>query len=490
MAKKVAKRTTGNRTYLTNAQFKEFQGMMTNTSQTLHRELLNRLLNSTQTNLDSACGYETTLTTSDYRTMYDRFGLAKRAVEIWPQECWQNEPAVYESEKAEETAFEGAYKTLNMEFYLPTYLYRVDVLSGIGSFGLILIGIDDGKSLTSPVEGTNEIMGTVESKKTERKILYLRVYDESVVSITKTQNNEKSKRFGYPLEYSIKYREGGVNGVFKSFNVHWSRVIHIADNRESSEVYGVSRLQALYNHLYDLKKVGGGSAEMFWKGGFPGYAFEISPEAAQLGAELDTDSIKEQMTLWASGLQRWLSVTGVTTKSLQPQVSDPTGHVELHLKLIALGLGVPYRVLLGSEEAKLASVQDKRTWNGRVMRRQNNYLSPLVVSPFVNRLIGMGCLPQPERYSIVWPDLNVSTEDDIAKVALNRTDAFSKYVAGGVDNLIPPRQYFTEIHKLPEAVADNILEEQGKYESELNPEPESEPEPIPRQTKPQQVQGA
>ena len=409
-------------------------------------------------------------------------------MEIWPQECWQNDPWVYETEKSDVTNFEKKFDEIKTSSSIFSYLHRADVLSGIGSFGLILIGIDDGKGLDQPIEGVDEMTGEVETNGKEHQILYIRVYDESVLSIPTVQNNERSRRFGLPLTYNVKYREGGVAGVFKSFKVHWSRVIHLADNRESSEVYGVSRLQSLYNHLYDLKKVGGGSAEMFWKGGFPGYAFELSPEAAQMGAELDTESIKEQMTLWATGLQRWLSVQGVTTKSLSPQVADPSGHVELHLKLIALGLGVPYRVLLGSEEAKLASVQDKRTWNGRVMKRQNSYLTPLVVRPFVDRLIGMGCLPKPVQYFVKWPDLNVSTEDDIAKVALNRTDAFSKYMAGNVDQLIPPRQYFTEIHKLSDESADNIIEAQKKYESEFDVKPE--PQPVPRTTKGQEAQGA
>jgi len=132
-------------------------------------------------------------------------------------------------------------------------------------------------------------------------------------------------------------------------------------------------------------------------------------------------------------------------------------------------LGVPYRVLLGSEEAKLASVQDKRTWNNRVARRQNSYLTSMLVRPFIDRLIATGCLPEPAQYKVVWPDLNAATEDDITKIAMNRTKAFQTYVSGGVDNLIPPRQYFTLIHKMKDEEADSIIAEQEKYESELNP---------------------
>jgi hypothetical protein len=137
---------------------------------------------------------------------------------------------------------------------------------------------------------------------------------------------------------------------------------------------------------------------------------------------------------------------------------------------VAVSQGVPYRVLLGSEEAKLASAQDKRTWNNRVARRQNNYVSPMILRPFIDRLIAVGCLPEPAQYMVVWPDLNAATDDDIAKIASNRTAAFAQYVQAGVDALVPPLQYFTKIHKMSDEEALAIISEMEKYESQLNPE--------------------
>jgi hypothetical protein len=450
---------------MTKEQFVTMQAMIHNDTMTLSREMLNRLL-TPQSEIDTACGYTQTLTITEYRTMYNRMGLAKRAVGIWPEECWQAFPEIYESESKDETEFEKQWKDLQVRLSLFSYLFRVDVLSGIGSYGILLLGLDDGKNLMQPVDGINEITGEPEP----RKLLYLRAFDESVLTVDAVEKNITSPRYGMPTIYSVKYQEEGQSGINYDFKVHWSRVIHIADNREMSETRGVSRLQGIYNNLYDIKKVSGGSGEMFWKGGFPGYAFEITPEAAAMGAEIDAESVKEQMVSWATGLQRWLAITGVTTKSLTPQVADPTGHVEVHLKLIAVSLGVPYRVLLGSEEAKLASVQDKRTWNGRVASRQNSYLTPLVIRPFIDRLIALGCLAKPAEYFVDWPDLNAATDDDVAKVALARTEAFAKYVAGGVNQIIPPRPYLTQIHKMTEAEVNAIEKEVGDFEDIMSPE--------------------
>jgi len=451
---------------MTNQQFKSMSNMVTNEVMTLHRELLNRMLNS-QTELDDACGYPTDVGIADFRAFYNRMGLARRAVQIWPDECWQSFPSILEQEEPAKTPFEEKWNEMETKLSLFHYLHKVDILSGIGQFGVLLLGLDDGGRLDTPVSGINLTTGEMaDDKPKERKLLYLRAYDQSVLTISQTEGKVTSPRYGMPIMYTINYQDGL---KATSIAVHWTRVLHVADNRESSEVLGVSRLQAIYNNLYNIKKVAGGSGEMFWKGGFPGYAFELTPEAIAMGGVIDTESVKEQMTLWSTGLQRWLSLSGVTTKSLTPQVSDPTGHVDVHLKLVAVSLGVPYRVLLGSEEAKLASVQDKRTWNNRVGRRQHSYLTPMVVRVFIDRLIAIGCLPAPSQYRVIWPDLNAATEDDITKIALNRTKAFADYVNGGVDNLIPPRQYFTQIHKMTDEQADIILKEQDKYESELNP---------------------
>jgi len=425
--------------------------------------------------LDNACGYLPTLTIKEYRAYYDRMGLAKRAVQIWPDECWQSFPEIFESEAPEDTEFEKEWKLLQTQLNLYSYLHRIDILSGIGAYGILLLGLDDGKRLSDPVDGINPKTGEVIST-TKRKLLYLRAFDESVLTVNSSETDLTSPRFGMPTSYKIQYQQAGPSPITVPYDIHWTRVVHVADNRECSEVYGISRLQCLFDNLYDVKKVSGSSAEMFWKGGFPGYAFELTPEAIAMGAEIDAESVKEQMLLWSQGLQRWLALTGVTTKSLTPQVADPTGHVDVHLKLVAVSLGVPYRVLLGSEEAKLASVQDKRTWNGRVAKRQNGYITPMLIRPFINRLIALGCLPEPkEPYSVEWPDLNASTDDDVAKIALNRTESFAKYVEGGVDALIPPRQFFTIIHKMSDSEAENILKEQEKYEGDLSPEPEPKP---------------
>jgi hypothetical protein len=448
-----------------------FTRFVTMDAATLRRDVINRLLNPDR-NLYFECGYPNTLTTQDYKDLYDRLGLAARVVSLWSEECWNVEPTVYETEESKETEFEKQFNLLQKEQHWFHYLAKIDKLSGIGRYGVLLFGINDGQELNTPVQGINEKTGE-KTGSTKRELLYLRAFDESLLEIKQNEKNKTSPRFGQPTEYTIVFEDKtGTETSQSKIQVHWTRLLHVADNRENSEVFGIPRMKDVFNHLLDMRKISGGSAEMFWKGGFPGYNFKVDPEIADI--DLDTDTLKEQVRLYSEGLQRYMALVGVEVQSLQPQVADPRGHIESLVKLIAMSKGVPYRLLLGTEEAKLASTQDKETWNVRVAKRQNNYLTPMLIGPFLDRLIAFGVLPEPKEYQIDWPDLNAPTDKDLAEVALKRTEAYAKYVGGNVAQVIPPKEYHMQIQGMTEEEADAMEPAAGAFEATLEVDEEEE----------------
>lgn len=363
----------------------------------IRTEFLRFLLDGPR-DIDAECGYPSWLTPDHYKAMYDREGAAKRVVECEPDETWAMDPEVYDDEDPNnETPFEKAWKKLLKKHNLWHHLHRIDVLSGIGQFGILLIGIDDGKDLCEPVEGLNDD-GTIEPGN-EYKLLYLRPFSEEVVFVKTREVDINNPRYGLPTRYTIQFRDfpnwGIQAGEIVARDVHWTRVIHVADNLKMSPIYGVPRMQQVWNRLYDLRKVYAASGEAFWKGAFPGFAFEVNPELADQGIEIDKESVKKEMEAYANGTQRYMATTGVTTKTLPPQVADPTPSVETHLKGIAIAKAIPYRILFGSEEAKLAGNSDTRAWNKRMAKRQTKYVTPMIVRPFIDRLIALGVLPQP-----------------------------------------------------------------------------------------------
>lgn len=437
--------------------------------------LLNRLIDPKR-DINKECGYPDQLSIEDYGTLYDREGIATRVVDLYPEECWQMDPEIAETEDSEETEFEAAVKDLVKRKNLWHYCERLDKLSGVGRFGAMLIGVSGDEDLKDPLIEAEQVP---ETRPQERELLYLMPFDERNIEVHKWDTETSSERYGKPLEYDFKMADfsGGVEGAGQTISVHWSRVLHAADMRRSSEVFGTPRMQFLFNRMWDLRKLLGGSGEMFWKGAFPGYNFELDPEYAD-DAEIDKDALRKEFESFSNSLQRYMATKGLKAHSLAPQVADPSNHFEMFIIAVCIALTCPKRVFMGSEEAQLAMGEEMKRWNGRVMRRQNRYLTPFLVRELLDRLMMIGVLPVSQEYDVNWPDLNAQSDEDKATVAEKFTNAIAKYVAAGADSFIPPIEMLTmffglsmeEAEAIEKAAEKRIAEkeeEQRKMEEEM-----------------------
>lgn len=167
-------------------------------------------------------------------------------------------------------------------------------------------------------------------------------------------------------------------------------------------------------------------------------------------------------------------MAGASANSLAPQVVDPSKQIEVQLDALCISIGVPKRIFIGSERGELASSQDASSWNDRLRHRQNSYITPRIIVPFIDRVIELKVLPEPAEengYSIEWPDLEALTEAEQAAIVTQRTEAMSKYVSGGVESLIAPQDYLVrEMHYTQdeaEEILDNAIELLEEKEAEL-----------------------
>lgn len=433
---------------------------------TSRRAGLERLLNLDK-DINYECGYPQTIDITDYKAMYDREGVGNRVVRLLPSESWAMLPVIEENQDSEETEFEKLFKELEKKFHLFHYLSRIDILSGIGQFGILLLGINDGKQLYQPVSGINPDTGEkIGDNKYE--LLYLRPFDESVVTIKTKEENVTSPRYGLPKTYSVAFVDdstGATNIATKT--IHWTRVLHVADNRDVSEITGIPRQKPVYNRLLDLRKIVAGSGEMFWKGGFPGMALKLGEGAAAPTGDSLTD-LRTQIKDYQDGMQRWLSLENIEVQELKPQIADPEPHVKVQIQYICITLGIPYRIFMGSEAAHLASTEDKDTWNKRIKERQENYLSPLLIRLLIDRLIIFGVLPEVEEYFIQWPDLGAPGEKEVAEIAVRKTEALAKYVAGSVDEMFPPKEFLMMIMGMNGDDANAVIDAAMSYIKGIN----------------------
>ena len=455
---------------LEKATLKRMEAVFINNLSTLRRDALRRWFDPPNRDYNKEFGYpDSPQSAHEFRRLYTNNGIARRVVNVYPRESWALKPEVYETSEDRKTTWERRWNELMADRRLNPwhYLLRADVLSGIGRFGVLLLGFDDGKELSLPVDGIDEAGNPLDPRPEGRKLIYMRPFSEDLVQVADWNTNPTSPRFGQPTAYNINLYDpvetdddatiSGGDADNTQQRVHWTRIIHLTDDPSTSAIASDPRCQPVLPYLLDIRKVGGSSAEMFWRGAFPGYSVESFPELAREG-EIDVESVKKQMQLMTDGLQRYVAMVGMTVKSLAPQVADPTNHLTQYLHLICATIEVPLRIFMGSESGHLASTQDAEAWKGRLKNRQEDYLSPFVIHPFVHRLMCVGVLPWVDEYVIDWPDLNTMSTKDLADVGLKLTQALLQYVTSGCEKVVTIKHWLTYFMKFSDGQADAMLE--------------------------------
>jgi len=455
--------------------------MALNTLATQSRDALLQRFKVRDVDMNYECRWPETIAAKDYKDLFERNALAGRVVMIWPSECWILPPEIYESEKAKtRTETEQTWDDLNKELGLLSDLFLLDVLSGIGRYGLLVFGLDDLKTnetFEKPVEGFDERTGEV-SKPLGLELLYTRVYQESDVTILAWDQDKSHKRYGLPILYQVTMEDPTGGGTSRTEKVHWTRVQHQVDNRLSSRVFGEPRMKPVYNELIDAVKVKGGGSEGYWRACLSGTAWGLDPQLMDPNtviSEDQKDDMYEELEKFYNGMQRSLVGIGLKPFDIAPKLVDPSPFIDTLIKLICIRINVPMPVFAGREEGQLAAPDQWKTWIDRIIGRQNNYLTPELMQPFLHRLQMYGALPETaEELRVDWPDRNAPTDDQVATTADKMTTALAKYVAGNVNQLIGEDEYLGQVlHKTPEEI-EAISAEISEWE-ELNNPPEPEP---------------
>jgi len=373
-----------------------------------------------------ALGYTKTPIYADYEARFKRQDVAKRIVKAPVSATWKGRPKITEVEK-KETQFEKDWGALVKEKNIFHHLIRLDVLAGIGDYAILLLGFDDGENISEKLNSNS------------KELLYLQPYSEQNASVGKWVEDTTDPRYGMPEAYTLQLSQEAGSSKTRVIEAHHSRVIHAAEGMLESNVRGTPRLECVLNRLQDLELVSGGSAEMFWRGAFPGYGF-VADKDAQIIGQAMTD-LEDEIEEYVHGLKRYLRIQGMTITELSSQVSDPSKHIDVYLSLISAATGIPRRILTGSERGELASTQDKKNWAERIDERREDYAEPVVLRPFVDKMIEAGVVAEPSSgdYTVEWPDVYSESEKERAEISEIKAKALAVYVnAMGADVVVPP----------------------------------------------------
>lgn len=371
-----------------------------------------------------AAGYDRSISLEKYLAAYRR-GLGKRLVNLWADDTWRVEPVLWDGEEryvaGATNPFLLAWNAVSAGGQLFTdgetsggllaQLRYLDQMVGLGHYGLLVFGLRDGRELSEPAEKGS--MGGPQD------LLFAKPYPEVFAKILDVERDKRNPRYGRPTLYQVTTRTT-TNEATETATVHWTRCLHVAEGGDG--IYGLPRLEAVWDRLTDLLKIYAATGEGAWRLMSPSYTVE-----AQEGFEQpDTDSpewenLTNSVDEWVHSLRRAIFLEGNKINALAGDLKDPGPAINANMDMIAGITGIPKRKLTGSERGELASSQDADSWAGEIATRQANYAWPNVLLPCINRLRWYGVLPDPhDTLWAEWPSLveeNRVTEGDAADKA-------------------------------------------------------------------------
>ena len=417
-----------------------------------------------QRDMYAVLGYPQGLSYQDYKAQYDRQPIAKRVVEAFPDAIWSRGARITEDmNQDDDTPFEEASNGLLERLNAFEVIRDADVLCGIGRYSVIVIGVADNQELSEPLRTPVDV----------EDIAYLRPYSEGECQINILDTDPNSPRYGLPILYQIKPKppeDGQRQSITQSFNVHWTRAIHITQGTLGNPIYGTPVLKVIYNNLLDLMKVVGGSSEIFWTNGRGGLHLNSTSDFEIV----EPEQIRTQIQEWINNFSRVFRTSNIDINPIQMTVDDPSNHFHTVLDSISSSTKIPKRILLGSERGELSSNQDESNWWTRISERRE-LESKRIIRTFIDKFIDIGTLEAPEQYSIEFPDLMSLSGKDMADIASKHANALASYVnANGADLIVPPEQFVEEVLRLDydesrimeysESELRTMLEEEGQME--------------------------
>jgi hypothetical protein len=156
-----------------------------------------------------------------------------------------------------------------------------------------------------------------------------------------------------------------------------------------------------------------------------------------------------------NGFEDTLRLSNMKANMLQPQIASPREAFDIAAEDVAGTTGIPIRILTTKAGGSVTGSEDKATWNGLVIDRQDqectcNLLDALQI------IADAGIIDIPENVDVIWPVQSALSEKEAAEAASKKAAAF-KAVAEGLSTL-----------KGDEILAESVFKEIGLDGIELD----------------------
>ena len=371
-------------------------------------------------------GYNRNPKPEEYRARWERGGIAETINDAPAEASWRDRPEIIDeaSEGPDDesvTQFEEDIDRLFEDMQLLHYLERWDKALGMGEFGLLMLGLaESDEPDVSEVEGDAPSLDqpAEEGAYQPDDLAYFSVFTQESVDKVNTVSNPMHERFGLPDSYRVEIDSGDGS---RTVTIHYTRILHAAEGLLDNEVYGKPRLRPVLNRLDDREKILGGSAEAYWRSADRrlqlNYEGDSSPQ--------DADEVAEEAEEMIHGLRSVITTRNTELNAIEGSDPDPSGALDKNTEELSGTVGIPTRILTGSERGELASTQDRATFFGRIQERRTSFCEPMMLRPFIDRLIHLGVVNEPtgEGYEVEWPDLFELNEIEQAELMETKAKA-------------------------------------------------------------------
>lgn len=366
--------------------------------------------------LYAAGGYPRKLTNAHYLDLYERGDIAERLVEAFPKATWVPGTSIFEDEDPDNiTPWEIEVNGLFDRLDVWNVFKRADILSRIGENGYSVILIGD--NTKTPLDQE------ISTSTSFDNLIYLQPLHQKNATILEWDEDVFSERYSYPLYYQLKLG-AGKGRKSSTRKVHWSRLIHFTEGGLDNPVYGPPALRSIYNRLHDAEKIFTAGSEAAFKRMDPGAAFSLKEGANLVEGGTDAEEeaevakLQERIDEFYHGLRRYLMLDNMDVTSLTAPVHNFGSNIDSLYGSIAGAKGFPQRLLKGSEEAQLASEQDRSNWQDQVDSRRL-----LVGLPHVRLFVNRVGRDNPEEWDIYWPTRDELNDHEKAELAKTLAEA-------------------------------------------------------------------
>jgi|GEM_PF-5346457 len=309
---------------------------------------------------------------------YEGGDIAQTVFECYPNASWKKWPKISERGRDKETdpsEFESAVAALDDRLGLWTTLHRLDVLSGVGRYGGVVLGFNDA---ANDATLKNEVPEGSE-------LVWMRPFASAHLKIHGRVESPNDPRYGLPSMYRVE-----------STDYHHSRVVHVAWKDMLGRGVGQSRLDAPWRMLCLLWVMLGSSAKLYQENAKVIRSLMLDPQFDWESAAGVAARKKIPKALEDAMNGGWMKLAGATPSQINGWFEEPEKTIECLKDMIAATSRIPKRKLFGNEAGELASTADEDNFNDGVDFQNRMHVVPNIVRPVLQRLIETGVLPTPE----------------------------------------------------------------------------------------------